>query len=149
MASEPVQVELGERECRALLVGQQIGRLAITADLFPLIFVVNHGLDGDDVVIRTHPGTLLDNVRQTRVSFEVDEIDYTRRCGWSVLLRAIAERVDRAEQPRVMQRMRDHPVEPWAPGEHGHWVRLTPLLITGRRIVPGTLPPPFPDAADL
>jgi hypothetical protein len=38
-------------------------------------------------------------------------------------------------------------VEPWAPGEHGNWLRLVAHDISGRRIisrrriVPGELPP--------
>jgi len=31
-------------------------------------------------------------------------------------------------------------VEPWAPGEHGSWLRLIAHEVTGRRIVPGELP---------
>jgi hypothetical protein len=27
------------------------------------------------------------------------------------------------------------------PGDHGHWMRLIPHAISGRRIVPGQLPP--------
>jgi hypothetical protein len=31
-------------------------------------------------------------------------------------------------------------VAPWAPGEHGNWLRIIPQEVTGRRIVPGQLP---------
>jgi nitroimidazol reductase NimA-like FMN-containing flavoprotein (pyridoxamine 5'-phosphate oxidase superfamily) len=147
MASESEITELDEQQCWALLASHQIGRLGVNADLFPLIFVVNYGLDAATVIIRTHAGTKLNNCHQTRVGFEVDDIDYLTRSGWSVLVRAIADTVTGAERDRLIERTSAHPVQPWAPGEHGHWLRLTPLMITGRRLIPGQLPPPFPDAA--
>ncbi|HLM04282.1 MAG TPA: hypothetical protein VK402_03710 [Blastococcus sp.] len=39
-----------------------------------------------------------------------------------------------------MARTRATGVEPWAPGEHGSWLRLIAHEVTGRRIVPGELP---------
>jgi nitroimidazol reductase NimA-like FMN-containing flavoprotein (pyridoxamine 5'-phosphate oxidase superfamily) len=148
MTSETGLTELDEQHCWSLLASHQIGRLGVNADLFPLIFVVNYGLDAATIIIRTHRGTKLDNCHQTRVSFEVDDIDYPTRSGWSVLVRAIADTVTGAERDQLIDRTHAHPVQPWAPGEHGHWLRLTPLVITGRRLVPGQLPPPLSDAAD-
>ena len=144
---DPGLVEVDEQHCWTLLASRQIGRLGVNADLFPLIFVVNYGLDEATIVIRTHEGTKLSNCHQTRVSFEVDDIDYPNRSGWSVLVRAIADTVTGSDLAQLIERTRAHPVQPWAPGQHGHWLRLTPLMITGRRLVPGHLPPPFPDPA--
>ena len=140
MASEAGITELGEQHCWSLLASHQIGRLGVHADLFPLIFVVNYDLDGATIIIRTHSGTKLANCHQTRVSFEVDDIDHVTRSGWSVLVRAIAGTVTGAERDQLIERTRAHPVQPWAPGEHGHWLRLTPLLITGRRLISGSAP---------
>jgi nitroimidazol reductase NimA-like FMN-containing flavoprotein (pyridoxamine 5'-phosphate oxidase superfamily) len=141
--------EIDEQHCWRLVAGHQIGRLGVNADLYPLIFVVNYAMDGADIVIRTHPGTKLDNCHKTRVTFEIDHIDFEHRSGWSVLIRAVADTVSGDERAGLIQRISSNPVRPWAPGEHGHLIRLTPLLITGRRLVPGQLPPPFPDAAYL
>ena len=142
MASEARITELDEQHCWPLLASHQIGRLGVHADLFPLIFVVNYGLDAATIIIRTHPGTKLDNCHQTRVSFEVDDIDYPNRSGWSVLVRAIADTVTGSDLAQLIERTRAHPVQPWAPGQHGHWLRLTPLLITGRRLISGQLTAP-------
>ena len=48
---------------------------------------------------------------------------------------------DRATASRNSATPRTASGAPWAPGEHGHWIRLVPKAITGRRIVPGQLPP--------
>lgn len=68
-------VELSAQQCQALLATQQVGRLGVNAEHYPLIIVVNYGLDRDVVVIRTHPGITLSNVDHANVTFEVDDID--------------------------------------------------------------------------
>ena len=42
-------------ECRRLLAGDEIGRLAIINGATPAVFPVNYALDGDTVVFRTAP----------------------------------------------------------------------------------------------
>jgi hypothetical protein len=48
-----------------------------------------------------------------------------------------------------VERTRASGVQPWAPGEHGRWLRIIPQAISGRRIVPGALPSPFEAAGYL
>ena len=141
--------ELSGRECQALLATQQIGRLGVNAEHYPLIFVVNYGLDGDVVVIRTNPGTKLSNAEHANVTFEVDDIDQRAGTGWSVLIRGLAEEVTAAHHQELIERTKASSVQPWAPGEYGHWVRLIPHQVTGRRILAGQLPSPFPAEAYL
>jgi nitroimidazol reductase NimA-like FMN-containing flavoprotein (pyridoxamine 5'-phosphate oxidase superfamily) len=141
--------ELSVDECRALLASRQVGRLGVNAEHYPLIFIVNYGLDQDVVIIRTHPGMMLANADHANVTFEVDEIDSNTRSGWSVLVRGFAEEVTGAHRHELVSRTMERSVDPWAPGEFGHWLRLIPQQITGRWIVPGHLPPVFPDAAYL
>ncbi|MFC5238221.1 pyridoxamine 5'-phosphate oxidase family protein [Pseudonocardia zijingensis] len=95
------------------------------------------------------PGTKLDAVQHTNVAFEVDEIDRHTRSGWSVLVRGLAEEVTPAHREELVAHTKGTGLTTWAPGEHGHWVRLIPQAISGRRIVPGELPPPFENAAYL
>ena len=38
-----------------MLAARQIGRLGVFLDQYPLIVPVNYSMDGDAVVIRTHP----------------------------------------------------------------------------------------------
>jgi uncharacterized protein len=100
-------------------------------------------------VMRMAEGTKLAAADHANVTFEVDEIDQQTRSGWSVLVRGLAEEVTSAHRAELIARTEATDVTPWAPGEHGHWMRLIPQAISGRRIVPGQLPPPFEDAGYL
>jgi hypothetical protein len=142
-------LELSADECYRLLRTQQIGRLGVNATHYPLIFPVNYALDRDVIVMRMAAGTKLAAADHANVSFEVDEIDQRTRSGWSVLVRGLAEEVTSAHRAELIARTEATGVTPWAPGEHGHWMRLIPQAISGRRIVPGQLPPAFEDAGYL
>lgn len=98
-------------------------------------------MDRTTVVIRTAPRTKLTAADHADVTFEVDEIDRRTRSGWSVLVRAVAEEVGPEHRADIVARTEATGVTPWAPGEHGRWLRLIPTSVTGRRIVPGELPP--------
>jgi nitroimidazol reductase NimA-like FMN-containing flavoprotein (pyridoxamine 5'-phosphate oxidase superfamily) len=136
-------------ECYRLLATEQIGRLGVNAEHYPLIFPVNYALDGSVIVIRTDLGTKLTAADHANVTFEVDQIDKHTRAGWSVLVRGLAEAVTKEHGAELVERTRASGVEPWAPGDHGHWMRLIPQGISGRRIVPGQLPPAFEPGAYL
>ena len=136
-------------ECYRLLATQELGRLGVIAEHYPLIVPVNYGLDGTTVVIRTHPGTTLSAASPANVTFEVDDIDRRTRSGWSVLVHGLAEEVTNAHRAELVERTRTSGAQPWAPGEHGRWLRVIPQGISGRRIVPGELPPPFEPGAYL
>lgn len=128
-------------ECYRLLGTQEIGRLGVNAERFPIIVPVNYAMDGTTIVIRTQPGSKLAAARHGEVAFEVDEVDRRTRSGWSVLVRALAEEVGEGHRAELIARTQATGVQPWAPGEHGHWLRLVPQEVSGRRIVPGELPP--------
>jgi nitroimidazol reductase NimA-like FMN-containing flavoprotein (pyridoxamine 5'-phosphate oxidase superfamily) len=140
---------LANDECYALLATQQIGRLGVFAEDYPLIFPVNFALDGGVIVIRTGEGTKLTNATHANVTFEVDDIDQRSRSGWSVLVRGLAEELTDSHRAEMIERTKASAPEPWAPGDHGHWLRLIPHSVTGRRITPGELPPIFEPAAYL
>ncbi|SDD06286.1 Nitroimidazol reductase NimA, pyridoxamine 5'-phosphate oxidase superfamily [Geodermatophilus telluris] len=137
----PTMEELSADECSRLLATQEIGRLAVNAEHHPLVFPVTYALDGTTIVIRTAPGTKLAAADHANVTFEVDEIDRRTRSGWSVLVRGVAEEVGAGHRAELVARTEATGVQPWAPGEHGRWLRLIPTSVTGRRIVPGELPP--------
>jgi nitroimidazol reductase NimA-like FMN-containing flavoprotein (pyridoxamine 5'-phosphate oxidase superfamily) len=140
---------LSDDECYRLLRTQQIGRLGVNAAHYPLIYPVNYAPDRSVIVMRMAEGTKLAAADHANVTFEVDEIDQQTRSGWSVLVRGLAEEVTSAHRAELIARTEATDVTPWAPGEHGHWMRLIPQAISGRRIVPGQLPPPFEDAGYL
>jgi len=58
-----------------------------------------------------------------------------------VLVRGLAEEVGPKHRADLVARTQAAGAQPWAPGEHARWVRLIVHHITGRRIVPGELPP--------
>ena len=130
-------------ECFRLLGTHELGRLGFNAEHYPLIFPVNYALDGTTLVIRTASETILQAAEHANVTFQVDEVDRRTRSGWSVLVRGLAEEVTSAHRAELVERTRASGVQPWAPGEHGRWMRIIPQGISGRRIVPGSLPPPF------
>jgi uncharacterized protein len=139
-ADEGALEVLDGHECMRLLATQEIGRLGLTGRRFPLILPVNYALDRGVIVIRTHPGPMLSAADHSNVSFEVDEIDRRTRTGWSVLVHGLAEEVTEEHRAELVERTRAAGARPWAPGEHGRWLRLIPQEITGRRIVAGQLP---------
>lgn len=141
--------ELTHDECWLLLTTQQIGRLGVNAEHYPLIFPVNYGLDRGVIVLRTRPGTKLGAATHANVTFEVDQIDPLSRTGWSVLVRGLAEEVTAEHRQELVDRTVAASVQPWAPGEHGHYLRIIAHHVTGRRIVPGELPPAFEAAGYL
>jgi nitroimidazol reductase NimA-like FMN-containing flavoprotein (pyridoxamine 5'-phosphate oxidase superfamily) len=146
----PELQELSADDCYRLLATQQIGRLGVNAEHYPLIFPVNYVLDRSGViVIRTGAGTKLVAADHANVTFEVDEIDQRTRSGWSVLVRGLAEEVTSEHKLELIERTQASGVEPWAPGDRGHWLRLIPHAISGRRIVPGELPAAFEPGAYL
>jgi nitroimidazol reductase NimA-like FMN-containing flavoprotein (pyridoxamine 5'-phosphate oxidase superfamily) len=144
--SSPTMNVLSSDECFQLLATHEIGRVGVLAGGYPLILPVNYRLDGTTVVIRTHQGTILQSAEHANVTFEVDDIDRGSRSGWSVLIRAQAEEVGEAHRADLVERTHQTGVEPWAPGAKDSWIRLITHEISGRRIVPGELPPLDPRA---
>ncbi len=136
-------------ECYRLLATHEVGRLGVVAEHYPLIIPVSYGLDETTIVIRTHPGTTLAAAAHANVTFEVDDIDRRTRSGWSVLVRGLAEEVTDVHRADLVERTHATGVQPWAPGEYGHWLRLIPHGISGRRITPGQLPWGVDDRAYL
>ena len=136
-------------ECYALLATQEVGRIGVVVDDHPLIVPVNYGLDDRTIVIRTHPGTMLSAASRGTVAFEVDDIDRRERRGWSVLVLGTVEELGPEQRADLIERTQGSGVQPWAPGEHGVWLRVTPQGISGRRIVPGRLPWGVDDRAYL
>lgn len=139
-SGDPTMNVLPTEECYRLLGTHEIGRIGIVADHYPLILPVNYRLDGTTVVIRTHAGTILHAAEHANVTFEVDEVDRVSRSGWSVLIRGQAEEVTAAHRAELVASTEHSGVQPWAPGDKGHWLRLITHEISGRRIVPGELP---------
>ena len=127
--------ELTRAECFELLASAPLGRVAVTDDRGPVVFPVNFVLDRHTVVFRTETGTKLDAAsRGSRVCFEVDGTDESTHTGWSVVIRGeVTEVTDKAE----LARLRDLPLQVWAPGARNRYVRILPAVLTGRRVGAG------------
>ena len=121
-------------QCRRLLAEDVIGRVAVVIGATPTILPVNYALDGDDIVMRTMPGSRLD-VGQGHAAFEVDSFDRATKSGWSVLVTGQLEEVS-WYHTRDMERLQALSVQPWATGERNLWLRLRPGFVTGRRVRP-------------
>jgi uncharacterized protein len=129
--------ELAEDECRRLVAEHHLGRLALVDNRGPLVLPVNYAVYQD--MPRTDPGTKLDaGAEAASVAFEVDAADEATRTGWSVVVRGtLTEFLD----PGDLERLRDLPLYPWAPGERSRYLRVRPISVTGRRItIPAELP---------
>lgn len=125
-------VALNEGECRQLLSSKHVGRVAWNDANGPVVLPVNYVLDdAGDIRFRTEPGTALAfQVDNGTLTFQLDEFDELFEAGWSVLIRGSARYVHTPPQDDEVQ------PEPWAGGERDFQIRLTPRIISGRRILP-------------
>lgn len=121
--------ELSRDECIRLLGAQSVGRLAVAlpGDA-PTVVPVNYLLERDVVVFRSDLGEKLSRLRQQPVAFQIDQVDYFHRTGWSVLIQGIAYEATHFETDHLA-------LQAWAQGTKSHWVRIIPATITGRRLV--------------
>ena len=123
---------LPESECRRLLGSASFGRIVCTRQALPAVDVVNFAVDGADIVIRTDAGgKLAAATHSTVVAFEVDDIDPVRRCGWSVTAVGHSREVT---DPDEITRLRRIGLQPWAPGDREHFIKITPGILNGRRL---------------
>jgi len=101
--------ELTRGQSLRLLASVRLGRIVFTHRALPAIRPVNHLLDGEDEVIRTHPGAAIvvdtGPASGVVVAYEADAIDPGTGLGWSVIVTGIARQVTshddvaRYEQP--------------------------------------------------
>ena len=126
--------ELSVGECRDLMGSTSVGRIAFVDEDGPVVLPVNYVLDGEAVLFRTSPAnTIARHLDSATVAFEVDEFDDFTQSGWSVLARGVASFVEADEVPRD-EGLRPFP---WADGVRNLFVRITPVSVSGRRLLPG------------
>lgn len=129
--------ELTTAECEELLRAGAFGRLVMLAgprgaEIFP----VNYAMVEDAVLVRTAPGTMLDHYADgAEMLFEVDQIDYERQHGWSVVARGRGERVSGADRSETERRVPGPPR--WIRHEDDLWIRLRWEELSGRQIGSG------------
>ncbi len=124
---------LSEAECWRFLESHHIGRLAVSIAGQPEVFPINYVVDDRTIVFLTAEGTKLAAALLGRaVAMEIDAADPMFHTGWSVVVRAHAEEIERLEELMAAQEL---PLRPWGPGDKRRYVRLVPTAVTGRRIV--------------
>ena len=129
--------QLSVPESLRLLGTVSLGRIVFTDHALPAIRPVNHILDAQDVVIRSHLGASV--VAAARlgvvVAYEADTIDPTDHVGWSVIVTGTATLVIDPDEIARYQRL----LRPWVDGPAMEQViRIRSDLITGFELLPAT-----------
>ncbi|HEX8005116.1 MAG TPA: pyridoxamine 5'-phosphate oxidase family protein [Trebonia sp.] len=126
---------LSRDECLRLMASVPVGRIAYTRQALPAVEVVNFTVDRGDIVFRTDAGSKLTAaISDAVVAFEADSMDFTRHAGWSVTVVGQCRTVTDSEEIRWLERSALHS---WAPGERKHFIKITPVIVNGRRLATG------------
>jgi nitroimidazol reductase NimA-like FMN-containing flavoprotein (pyridoxamine 5'-phosphate oxidase superfamily) len=123
---------IGLEECLTLLASRPYGRIAYIDAGGPSIVPVNHLVDGSTVVLRSLDGGKLGAaIFERPVAFELDDLDFTARTGWSVVVRGRAEIVEDADAEGYEKWL-----DSWAvqDGARTTWVRILADEVSGRRL---------------
>ena len=128
--------ELSRARCLELLATTAVGRVGVSVRALPVILPVSYALIGEQVILRTAPGTKLEAAAHRHVvAFEADRYDPRGAWGWSVLVQGVAsEIVDGAELVAARNRLgRDLP---FLDRESARLVVVDSALMSGREFGP-------------
>jgi nitroimidazol reductase NimA-like FMN-containing flavoprotein (pyridoxamine 5'-phosphate oxidase superfamily) len=130
---------LSRPECYNRLATAAYGRLGFVVDEKPVVLPVNYAIDGETILFRTAPDSILNAASLSVVAFEVDRIDESTHTGWSVLVQGFAR--DVGDVGGTSERIHQLSLITWAPGERVRWLRIDPESVTGRqlRVMPAAL----------
>ena len=125
--------ELSYAECRALLIREQTGRVAVATPDGPHIVPLNYSVVDEAIIFRTTPFSMLATYgRNAKLAFEVDRTREPRKVGWSVVARG---RADVVLDPEELSHIRQiWPPDPWADGPRHLHIRLSWKELTGRSL---------------
>ena len=136
--AKAIMEELDEQECRRLISLGVIGRIAYVGRYDLTVLPVNYRLVDGDILFRTARDSMTGEDLRTgragaeyRVAFEVDHFDESTQQGWSVLIQGPAHHADSEDERAAAEAAG---VRPWPGGEKDHFIRITPVRITGRRV---------------
>jgi pyridoxamine 5'-phosphate oxidase-like protein len=126
--------DLSRGESLWLLGSVSAGRIVFTQHAMPAIRLVNHMLDGADIIIRTPPGAAVvsaaDNAQGVVVAYEVDAVSPRGHLGWSVVVVGTAYLVrNPGEVARYQQAL-----SLWVASEMDQVIRIRPGIVTGFRL---------------
>jgi uncharacterized protein len=133
--ADPI-AELDTAACGRLLAAKEFGRLAVVDAGKPMIIVLNHLVDGADILLRTRDDARLARMTadglQIHAAFEVDSAFPVSRAGWSVIATGL---LGQEADPDRVRRARTK-LEVWAQGDRDVVLRLGVNQLTGRRVGP-------------
>ena len=128
-------LELTAAESWQLQGGVSLGRIMFPQHAMPAIRPVNHLVDDQAIVVRSHLGAAIvahaaadDGVV---VCYEADELDPIRHTGWSVVATGMARLV---RDPDAITRYQQL-LQPWVAGQMHYVIAIRPQIITGIRLV--------------
>lgn len=128
--------ELSPDECLRLMASVPVGRIGYTRQAMPAVDPVNFLVDSGSIVIRTDSGgKLAAATRRAVVAFEADDLDPVTRAGWSVSVVGTSREVT---DPGEITRLGKLGLQPWAPGARDHFIKITPGIVTGRKLRPAS-----------
>jgi len=131
--------ELSPQESRELLEAGLVGRVAVCTPMGPHIVPVNYSVVNDTLIVRTTPYSVLgSHARGSTLALEVDQFDYERQHGWSVVARGRAEVVTSADEFEEIRAVWEP--RPWAAGSRNLLLRIRWTELTGRRLGAGWHP---------
>jgi uncharacterized protein len=123
---------LSPGECLRLMASVPVGRIIYTRQAMPAVELVNFALDHGDIIIRTdHSGTLAATTRGTVVAFQADSLDPSGQASWCVTVIGQSDEVSDADE---ISRLEQIGISSWAPGEHEHFIRISPGILSGRQL---------------
>jgi Pyridoxamine 5'-phosphate oxidase len=134
MTTDVRQLEaLTREESLRLLASTSLGRVVFTHFALPAIRPVNHMVEGDKIIIRTHLGAVIASAVDgtgTVVAYEADMIGPDDHLGWSVIVVGRANRVtDPGEIARYQLALR-----PWVSGDMDEVIVITADMVDGFRL---------------
>jgi pyruvate phosphate dikinase-like enzyme/pyridoxamine 5'-phosphate oxidase-like protein len=109
-----------EERCRQLLSATRVARVAFVDNEKPKIVVLNHVVDGDDVLFQTSDDTTLARLTADgaviRAAIETDSASVSTHAGWSIVASGHLSRTTEGDV--------SHRPQPWRPEAVGVLLRL-------------------------
>ncbi|MFL6099431.1 MAG: PEP/pyruvate-binding domain-containing protein [Actinomycetales bacterium] len=126
--------EMPEERCRQLLSATRVSRVAFVDEGLPKIVVLNHAVDGDDVLFQTSEDTSLARLTAggevILATVEADSASVASHAGWSIIA---SGRMFRTTEAQIR-----HAPKPWRPEAVGVLLRLHVDEIHGQAVGPET-----------
>jgi Pyridoxamine 5'-phosphate oxidase len=137
MITDARRLEALPREESLRLLGTvSLGRVVFTQFALPAIRPVNHLVEGNKIIVRTHVGATITSAVDgtgTVVAYEADAIDADDHLGWSVIVVGRANLLaDPGEIARYQKVLR-----PWVSGDLDEVIIITADMVDGFRLARG------------